>query len=468
MALTTFDHLPSKQAFTAPVTGPYRLTLWGAGGGSGRYSTGTTGASSGAGGAVSFVLNLNAGDLLEFEVGQGGRPGLAAVPAGGLGGWPDGGWASYGDTRPGGGGGSTRAYLNGILVGVAGAGGGSGGYVEHAGAGGGEIGQSAPGNGGTGGTQTAGGYDSNAPSVAAKKGDYLKGGNGGNVPDHTTSTSDDGGGGGGGYYGGGGGGGDGQSGGGGSAWADATKAYSIQYSRGDIAVPGGMYWTDEYKAGVAVGRARASDLPGGDGYAVVDDDPQPRPITVSKQTGFAVMQNPSFAVSKRTAAVVLEVKNLDVSEMTLYAVMKEGDPDPYNNVVRVSKAVTYAVMEPGTAGPLTYATSVASDILFTYSGGLRVTGRFVEAAQSRLAPAFITGRNTEALINAAAGSRISYLAAEVLRSTAEITVQALTTAIAADVALSTEGSVRFTTLYAEALVAAGLDGEDFGTVAVIN
>lgn len=471
MAKTTFDHIASTQTYTVAATGVLKVTMWGAGGGSGRYSSGS-GNTSGAGGALYFVAALTAGDVLTFEVGGGGKPGLAAVAAGGKGGWPDGGFGSLGDTRPSGGGGSTRAYLNGVLIAVAGAGGGSGGYSGHAGGGGYPNGQDASiAGGGSGGTQTAGGFDKDAPSVVAKQGGYLRGGRGGNVADETVSTSDDGGGGGGGYYGGGGGGGDGQSAGGGSSWVDQANPVITGFSFGNANWEVPPFTSDAaYKAGVAVGRQRNLDLAGGDGYVVVETDLVASPVQVSKLSASAILRNYNKQqLSKAAAFVALRNVTQAVSKTALFVVLKEAPPDPYDLEVRVSKASGFAVLKPGTNGPLTFVTSAAADILTQRNDRLRVTERSVEAVHNSKAPnARTSSRLGEALLNATAGARIGTLSIEVLRSTAEVTVQALVTADVVDVVYDRFGRARTTTIYAEVLMAAGVDGEDYGVVSVVN
>lgn len=269
---TLFAYTGAAVEYTVPASGvtEVRIKLWGAGGSGGAYSAAGS-VRGGSGGYVTAVFSVAPGDVLKIEVGQGGQGGVRPT-FGGLGGWPDGGYGALGDTCPGGGGGSTRFYINGVLKGVAGAGGGAGGYTSggNAGNGGGLAGSNADGTGGTGGTQSAGGADSNDTGNTVKQGGYLQGGNGGTS--RTVSSADDGGGGGGGYYGGGGGGGDGRSGGGGSSYI-AAGATAAKMLSGTLGFPSATSDPD-YVNGVGVGSVNqvTTALPGGDGYAVINTD----------------------------------------------------------------------------------------------------------------------------------------------------------------------------------------------------
>ncbi len=267
----------SIQRHTIPndsTVGSVTFSIWGGGGAGGVYAGGGNG---GGGGFATATFNVAPLDVIEIQVGQGGRKTVGGL--GGVGGWPDGGGGAPGDTFPGGGGGSTRIWKNGQLMVVAGAGGGGSGYnVGEAGAGGGTTGQSAGGSGGTGGSQSAGGIDpsdGNGTKTGLQIINYTNrtGGWGGATGDVATSTSDDGGGGGGGYWGGGGGGGDGQSGGGGSGYLAAgvvgsMSTGSLQSAAGtsDRKYPGTGY----AQGGTSTGSS-ATVQDGGNGYVFISN-----------------------------------------------------------------------------------------------------------------------------------------------------------------------------------------------------
>lgn len=228
----TYIYNNSNTVNTITVTGGSKevtFRLWGAAGGNGAYpSTG----SSGAGGFVKGTVTLQPGTTYYLYVGQGGRgPSGYSYGAGGLGGWPNGGFGTMGDASGAGGGGmsmlSTATFSAGMadatILLIAGGGGGSTGYNGAAGAGGGTNGQSkASGNpGGIGGTQSSGGTYNGAKLT------------GGNATGSRTSGSDDGGGGGGGYYGGGGGTSDANPGGGGSGYYNTSLVTSVTITTGN-------------------------------------------------------------------------------------------------------------------------------------------------------------------------------------------------------------------------------------------
>lgn len=228
----TYVYNNSNTANTLTVTGgPVILTFraWGAAGGNGSYSAGNA---SGAGGYARGTVTLQPGTTYYLYVGQGGfGPATASFGAGGLGGWPNGGFGTMGDASGAGGGGmtmlskaifSTGMSDSDILL-IAGAGGGSTGYAGNAGAGGGTNGQTAGGGGGTGGTQSVGGTYNGAKLT------------GGNATGSRTSGSDDGGGGGGGYYGGGGGTSDAKPGAGGSGYFNPSLVSSSTLTTGSAA-----------------------------------------------------------------------------------------------------------------------------------------------------------------------------------------------------------------------------------------
>ncbi|UTU09427.1 hypothetical protein CcrBL47_gp141 [Caulobacter phage BL47] len=216
--------------YVVKAAGQVDIHLWGGAGGGGYYANGasSTAKFGGAGGYTNLRFMADVNDVITVEVGQGGRVATGAngtATAGGLGGWPDGGFAAINSgaawVAPGGGGGSTRIYKNGELIGVAGGGGATGFYGG--GNGGGALGMaSTDTSSGAGGTQTAGGV-AGSGTLAIQSGSYFKGGCGGTT--NTTSNAFTGGGGGGGLYGGasnGGGTGSHGSGGGGSGWIVQT------------------------------------------------------------------------------------------------------------------------------------------------------------------------------------------------------------------------------------------------------
>ena len=193
----TFNYTAGVQTFTAPVTGNYTVTLFGAQGGNGLNTTG------GLGGQATGSLALTAGQTISVYVGgKGGN-------AGGVMGWNGGGQGGLdvGASQHGGsGGGATdirvggTALANRVIVAGGGAGGGRDGVT---GVGGGTTGTTSAnftsGYGGTGGTQAAGGVAWTL-TRGATNGTLGIGGNG-----STGYNAAGGGGGGGGYYGGGGG-----------------------------------------------------------------------------------------------------------------------------------------------------------------------------------------------------------------------------------------------------------------------
>lgn len=345
MTVWAYGYTGVAQTFTAPTTGYYWVTMWGAGGGAGRY-TSAGGNTSGAGAAVYFLIFLNSGETLSIEVGEGGKPGVnSPSSAGGDGGWPDGGWGARGDVQCGGGGGSTRIWRSGNLEAVAG--GGAGGTYSAAtlsgGAGGWPEGQgSGRDTGGTGGTQTAGGFDRNDPTSVAKTGGYLQGARGTNAVDRFTSTSDDGSGGGGGYYGGGGGGGDGVTGGGGSSYTSSACEDVFHYS-GYFGTPGYTF-SPYYIAGIAIGvpvvSTATGGAQGGNGRVVISDQPYEDTRYVSKTVGYTPLINNRFSVDKASAYVALQRLTADVSSLGSYAVLRPPKPE-----VQVPKATAYVLLD---------------------------------------------------------------------------------------------------------------------------
>lgn len=263
MTVTTYSYTGGIQSFVVAGNGAVNVRLWGGGGGGGAYNAGGL---SGAGGFTDITFPVTAGDTIRVDVGGGGFGAVKAVPAGALGGWPNGGFGTYGDTWGGGGGGSSAVYRNGVLMAVAGGGGAGSGFTYQAGAGGGANGQDST-NSRQGGSQVAGGA-----GTGAAAGSSLLGGNGG-PGSRTTSTTDDGGGGGGGYFGGAGGMGDGGAGGGGSGYVNLTTGVIGTTTAGNRATPAGIANPGYPGAPIAVPGAPSSTAGGngGNGVVLVDD-----------------------------------------------------------------------------------------------------------------------------------------------------------------------------------------------------
>ena len=275
----------AAQTYTVASGGDLTFKLWGGAGSGGNASNLTPREGyGGAGGFVTGQITVATGDTIKVEVGGGGVTN-ALTGALGTGGWPDGGPGSYAFTirSAGSGGGSTRLYVNNVLIAVAGAGGGgclnegaSG--LGYGGAGGGATGQAGTGSwAASGGTQTEGGKLIGKASDPLQLGAYLKGGSGAITSGTGTGTSNDGAGGGGGYYGGG-----GSAGlwgatvssgaGGGSSYTHPSVASASTTAGSGKAAPK----TDDpdYVAGVARGSDQGSTgvmaLPGGNGLAVLE------------------------------------------------------------------------------------------------------------------------------------------------------------------------------------------------------
>lgn len=448
--------------------------MWAGAGGAGRYNSNAS--TSGASGFVSLAIDLTAGDTLTIEVGGGGKPGrISPIIEAGAGGWPDGGDSVRGDTYPGGGGGSSRVYLNGALLAVCGAGGGSAGYSPggNAGAGGGEVGQScSSGDGGTGGTQTQGGVDANAPTVVAKKGGYLQGGLGGVAADRFTSTSDDGGGGGGGYYGGGGGGGDGRSGGGGSSWVNAAAVVGFALVSGNYAVPP---FTDSpyYAADVGVGRPSVSvstgGLAGGDGRVVVDDEAPLFPVNISKSSTAVVLKSKRFEIMKTSFAAVTRPGKPEINKASVAVVLKEADPEPVEFEFDISKASVAVVMAPGANGPLTRVSHISAEIVRGGTASARVSQAAAEVLQTRVGAARVSNLKLETLYTRGGAARATHASLEVLRSTAEVTVQALVTNVALDyLYVPDTAQINVSQVAVEVLRTAEAENDRFAVISLMN
>ncbi len=240
---TVFDPTGNPQNYTVPpCTSTLSVTLAGAGGG---------GPNGGPGAVLDVNIPVQPGDDVTIIVGETATGSQGGYPNGGNGSAANGtGNMSYG------GGGSSMIYVNGVLVAVAGAGGGmGGGNTDSQAANGGcnsgsGTAQSPFGVGGGNGTQTAGGAGGPpwiASGNAGSPGSYLQGGNGGSDPCYNLGP---GGGGGGGYYGGGGGGSDcfgsgslgGGAGGGGSSLIPAGSpcTQGQNYGDGSVVIGAGL------------------------------------------------------------------------------------------------------------------------------------------------------------------------------------------------------------------------------------
>jgi hypothetical protein len=166
-----FAYTGSSQVYTIPITGKYRLEVWGAQGGLG-YTNSSYVAVGGSGGYTKGEITLTVGDTLNIYVGGKGIDGIGSSTY--AGGYNGGGTGYY---YAGGGGGATdirkggTAFTNRIIVGGAGGGGqGYSSYISNGGYGGGTTGGTTVNNGGNGtaagtyttgaGTQTAGGTNS--------------------------------------------------------------------------------------------------------------------------------------------------------------------------------------------------------------------------------------------------------------------------------------------------------------------
>ena len=104
---TTFEYTGSEQVFTAPISGTYRIELWGASGGSG-LTNGRINIPGGKGAYTKGEIKLNAGDKLYIYVGGKGTNGTyGTVVKGGYNGGGTGEWDHNDDEASGSGGGAT-------------------------------------------------------------------------------------------------------------------------------------------------------------------------------------------------------------------------------------------------------------------------------------------------------------------------------------------------------------------------
>lgn len=222
--IVEFSYTGAEENYVVPA-GYTSCTAYvmGGAGGAGVYSA--SGPLGGAGGYTKGTIAVTPGDTINIGVGQGGRGGVAAT-SGGLGGWPNGGSGSFGDTAGGGGGGRSYVKKNATTVLIAGGGGGTAGYTSggSGGTGGGLTGQARGTS--TGGTQSAGGT---SPQGGVSNGSALQGGHA-DLGNRTVSTSNDCGGGGDGYYGGGTSTGDGVGSSGGSGFIDGSVTSGNTYT----------------------------------------------------------------------------------------------------------------------------------------------------------------------------------------------------------------------------------------------
>ena len=227
-----FDYTGDKQTFNIPISGTYKVQLWGASGGG--IST-----MSGKGGYTDANFKFTSDDILNIYVG--GTGSLSSASESALGGYNGGGNSGSSlENFAGSGGGATDIRLNSELLQdrilIAGGGGGAGSrndssYTCNGGSGGGENGTigecSSDEYLGEGGTQTSGGskaiYSTNMVTLPT---DGIKGvgGIGGSYSSSGTTYAS--GGGGGGYYGGGGGSRYGGGGGGSGYCSTSTKCTS--------------------------------------------------------------------------------------------------------------------------------------------------------------------------------------------------------------------------------------------------
>lgn len=304
------------------AAGNIAVKAWGAAGGGSLRNTGSSGAPvasagghTGSGGFATFKFDVAANDIITVEVGRGGRGASLSgtVNTLGEGGWPDGGRGAFDITTTGatqgtaygGGGGSTRIYRNGVLIGVAAAGAGANtgtatGAAALSGSGGGTSGTTADtvgtALGGTGATQAAGGAYGGNTGDTGFQGAHLFGGEGSSStvfnPMVSNGSGKSGPGGGGGYYGGGGAAAANATngaagGGGGSSWWDPTLPNLVDTatSAGSDTTPGGN--TDTDYALVTPAGAGAANPTGGSGnnggavLLLTSGYPLPGPVTVS-------------------------------------------------------------------------------------------------------------------------------------------------------------------------------------------
>ena len=113
----TYDYTGKEQVFSVPVSGIYKLEVWGASGGCSLTNGTTTCSDIGYGGYSTAMISLNRNSLLYANVGGKGTNGaLGKNASGGYNGGGYGTWDNNDDETSGGGGGATHiATLSGLL-----------------------------------------------------------------------------------------------------------------------------------------------------------------------------------------------------------------------------------------------------------------------------------------------------------------------------------------------------------------
>lgn len=194
-------------------------------------------------------------------------------------------------------------------------------------------------------------------------------------------------------------------------------------------------------------------------------------VDVSKALGYVVLKGlPGITVSKAPGYIVLKaVPGVTVSKAAGYVVLQEGVP-VVDNEIRVSKALGYAVMVPGPYGPLSIVTAVNTDILYGGMATARVSSDAVEVLGHTTSAAWVSSHSVEVLSRKSVSqSFVSGVQLEVLRSTAEVTVNALVSAVAVDYLYVPESAeIRVSAVIVEVLRPADADGGAFGTVSVMG
>lgn len=194
-------------------------------------------------------------------------------------------------------------------------------------------------------------------------------------------------------------------------------------------------------------------------------------VDVSKALGYVVLKGlPGITVSKAPGYIVLKaVPGVTVSKAAGYVVLQEGVP-VVDNEIRVSKALGYAVMVPGPYGPLSIVTAVNTDILYGGMATARVSSDAVEVLGHTTSVARVTSHSVEVLSRKSVSqSFVSGVQLEVLRSTAEVTVSALVSAVAVDyLYVPDTAAIRVSAVIVEVLRPADADGGAFGAVSVMG
>lgn len=235
--INNFNYTGTVQNFVAPITGNYKLEVWGAQGGN--ATVGST-SSGGKGGYSTGIISLNSGETIYIYVGGQGQESVNTNLISG--GWNGGGGNySAGGGATGGGATDIRRYGQALTNRIIVAGGGSGaawGNINGSAGGGltGVNGVSWSGYAlGLGGSQASGGSYSGNPTGGGQKQSITSGSLG--VGGRGSGSSSGGSGGGGGYYGGGGG--MISGGGGGSSYIAGLSSASTIAGNTSIPAPGG-------------------------------------------------------------------------------------------------------------------------------------------------------------------------------------------------------------------------------------